>query len=149
MKQMAIDVWPELDENRAYRALGRNCKGILKRQSDAAIRRGIVSVGDPSGNDVSNHVGIVRAPRTVVVLGDYRGRNGIKQALLKTARALAEITRVLVQQRGQNRISPEQPVELIGVGRTEALGVTLRTLTVAREVIFGLVQASDSPEATN
>src|ERR1700683_1339788 len=106
VEELPRDVWPELLELRAERALEGDGQAGFDCLDAVALGVGIVEVGDFAGDHVAQHVGIVGLPFAgVVVLADKGRGSRVKKAVASGAVPETEITRVLVEYGRQNRVA--------------------------------------------
>src|SRR6202000_27664 len=119
-----------------------------KAQSRATVLLRIIVCGDGTRGQVSSQAGIVRLPAPVIALADERVAQCVDGARPVCARALVEVARVLMQNRGQNRSADydiRQPIRIVG---PKALAVTLPALLVAGS-IRRLIDGCDKNVARN
>jgi hypothetical protein len=109
--------------------------------SIVAVAIGIVETGDASGCEVSQNVGVVWLPVSVVPLADDYGRHGVESTGDDVTPAPVEIPRILMQKRRQQRGAEECRCDAGAISGAVALGITLEAFTVAGEVILSLLNA--------
>src|SRR6266704_5274807 len=121
-------------------------KRVFKRQSRSiAIFRRIIEIRDAACSEASEDSRVICLPVTIVTLADDRIRHCIQNPRSFTAGSLIEITRILFQQRWQNRASDQCARSRVGVGCPVALCVSLCALAISAEVILCLLYSGDSP----
>ncbi len=78
--------------------------------------------------------------RSAIVFAPDCGRNRIQKTAGETSLAAAEIARILLQEDGENCVPQHGAVEVIRIGSTETLGVSLHPLAVPGKVVFRLAE---------
>ena len=106
MEKPPRNIRPEFHSDCTQRALSRHGKCSLKGQPYAPVRCRIVEIRDASGHNTSGDVGIVRAPCAIVVSCPHRRGDCIQQTPGEASPPLAEVPRILVQQRRKDCICP-------------------------------------------
>src|ERR1700683_5107992 len=77
--------------------------------------RGIIQIGEAACGKISKNERVIRLPVPVVALTDHRIRNGVEKSRLPAARALVEISRVLLQQGWKYRAAQKCSRHQIGI----------------------------------
>src|SRR5579871_94382 len=132
----------ELLQDSRHAALAQPDKRVLKKQSGAAIAGRIVGVGKGSGGKAADDAGIVRLPLLgAIVAGDDRVFQRVGQARFLGARALVEISRVLMEDGRQNGTAYVGAEDHIAVSRADSLAITRRTLTIASGLVGCLLDS--------
>ena len=110
--------------------------------SVVAVAIGIVETGETSGCEISQNVGVVWLPVSVVPLADDYSRHGVESTGDDATLAPVEIPRILMQKRRQQCGAEECRCDAGAISGAVALGITLEAFTVAGEVILRLLDAS-------
>jgi len=93
-------------------------------QSRATVLLWIIGFGDGTRGQIPSQAGIVRLPAPVIALADERVAQCVDGARPVCARALVEVARVLMQDRGQNRPADHdirQAIRIVGGWPIKAL----------------------------
>src|SRR5258708_28408894 len=109
-------------------------KSSREHPARAAIRRRVVGHRDGGCAQIATDGRAVRLPPSVVAPTDECERDRVESARSLRARALVEVTRVLMQKRWQDGASEHDVGNAAGIASAIALSATLRTLAVVRHV---------------
>ncbi len=109
--------------------------GSLECKADSTTGAGIVGVGDGTRNEIAAEVGGVELPFAVVAAAAHGGEERVAETVAEPSVAEPEVARVVMKDGGKDSFAPELAVEVVGVGRTEALGVAGEAGTVLGELV--------------
>src|SRR5579864_2802191 len=82
---------------------------------------------------------------SVIAFADHGVRHCIKEPGFLAAGAFIEISRILLEKGGEDRISKECPRNEVGIGGAEAFRVALGSLSVAAERVVSLLNSGKHP----
>src|SRR5262249_22300536 len=119
-------------------------RGFHGEAEAVAVLSRVIEIGDAASGQASENAGVVRLPVTVIALADHGVGEGEKNAGSRGAVASVEITRVLLEQGGQDGAADKCTRDGIAVLRAKALGVSLGTLAVAAEIALRLLHSRDN-----
>src|SRR5215472_8350927 len=141
---MGCEPW----ENELLKDGGERCftqtdqRGCGHCSGSPAIGLGIVKICESCGAETSKDVGVIRLPSSIIPFADNRVGYRIEKPRSLAAGSLVEITRILFQNRRQDRTAEKRGSENIAVGRAVALCIPLHALPIGTPAIGGLVDPS-------
>src|SRR6202035_931069 len=118
----------ELLQNSAQFTASSADRKTLKRERGAAIRRWVVCVRNGARYQVATHARIVRLKSSVVSSADKGTGECMAKPRCRGPGALIKVTRVLMEQRRQNRPADHDVRHAIGIGRSKTLAVSFPSL---------------------
>ena len=145
LEEMSGDVRPEFYEFRAGNAFRGHRERPVNCLPKTPIRGRIVSIRNAPGDEVAQHIRVVRPPCTVVAPTPNSGACGVEKAMGEGARAKTKITRIFLEDDGKDGVAPEIAVYGVEIRRTKALEVTLGSLPEFRISVLRLTEAGDKP----
>ncbi len=139
----ADEVGGEFEQLRSDGAFGGDDDTVGEGKFEAGLVGGVIDVGDGSGDEVAEDVGVVGLGLSVVAAADDSGESGVEHTAFDGAGTLAEVAGVLLQEGGQERVADECPVEGVGVVGSGAFEVAAGTPVIA---LMGVVDFGVSGE---
>src|ERR1051326_200772 len=135
-------VQDEFLEHAGKGALGDAEHGVLDQQSGAAIAGRIVKIRKATGREAADDARVVHLPLPVIAFAHDGVAKCVCNPRFGAARALVVVTRVLLQDRRQNRATDEGTSKDVRVGRAETLAISFHALAISGEVVRSLLEAS-------
>ena len=118
-------------------------EGVLDGERDAAVVGGTVEIGDAAGGEVAEDVGVVELAVAVVAAADECGGEGVPGPRGDASGALVEVTRVLMEEGGEDGCAEHAADEEVAVVGSVALGVACGTLAVVGVGVARLLDAGE------
>src|SRR5215469_1613513 len=140
-------VWRQLWDDKLLKDIGHGRfpnpdQGVREYYPrSVSIIRGIVQIGDSSGGKIPDDARIIRLPPSIVALTDNRVDDRIENPRFRATASFVEITRILFQNRWQDRASEERTDKDVSVGCAVALRITLRALPVCTPPVCCLINS--------
>src|ERR1700722_10331672 len=104
----------------------------------------MVRVGNGAGGETGRYIRVIGLLRPIVPPANQNPRDSVQCARLLTPTAVVEITRILMQNRGQKRAADQPAHRLIPIRSAEPLGIPLGALAVSGRIILGLADAGEN-----
>jgi len=123
------------------RILANSNQRIFKNQIRPAILVRIIRIRNPARNQAPTNRRIIELPAPVVALAHHRHRHRVPYPRPHRSGSLVKISRVLLQQRRQNRSAEKCTGHEIRVRRPVTFCIPLRAFPVILEIILPLLHA--------
>ena len=111
----------------------------MENQAGAAIACRVIQVGDTSGGKASQDLRIVGLPVTIIAFADHGIRERVQGSRFRRACAPVEITGILFENGGKDRVSEEVANREVAERSPIAFCISLRALSISREFIARLL----------
>src|ERR1700722_3585715 len=123
--------------------------GVAEDQVRSPIRLGIVKIRQRSRTHVAQHIRIIGFGVPVIAAREERGADCVQQARLDRAGALVVMARILMQQRGEDRMSQIVAASSVRELCRKALAVSRGALPVWGKRVVRLLDACRDPHANH